>query len=254
MKKTIITLMALSGVAAADTITSNAFTDTANWTTGSGRGRGQFVVADGRMTLVNSNWGQAYANYNLTSAITLNHETSFTFSIDIVTPTNDQEQVITLVTSSGSYLMGRVYGNEAKTVSYGSTTATTVGDKDAVTYAFNTEIDTKNAVNVTPTGTMGTTPVYTTSATGFTLTGTVSWDGDSYSMLLNDGTNPAMTWDLGATEFSLEKISFYGDGANNTTDVVYSNLALSTAIVPEPATATLSLLALAGLASRRRRK
>ena len=81
-------------------------------------------------------------------------------------------------------------------------------------------------------------------------------------MLLSDGTH-SVDWDLDTDKFNVTKLGLYGDGANNTTNVVWSNLSLTatnvnipapTPAVPEPATATLSLLALAGLASRRRRK
>ena len=50
------------------------------------------------------------------------------------------------------------------------------------------------------------------------------------------------------------EVGFYADGANGVENVVWSNLAISGMSVPEPTTATLSLLALAGLAARRRRK
>ena len=43
------------------------------------------------------------------------------------------------------------------------------------------------------------------------------------------------------------------DGSNGNLYTV-SGIAVSTNIIPEPATATLSLLALAGLAARRRRR
>ncbi|MBE6435845.1 MAG: PEP-CTERM sorting domain-containing protein [Akkermansiaceae bacterium] len=282
MKKTFITLLALAGVAMGETITANAFSDNeiGTWSTGAGRAdRGQFSIENGSLTLKNSNWSQAYANYELKEAITLTHSQSFTFSVSINTPSINGENVISLVTKTGTYLMGKTYNQDTvsnqdptpvttdERISYGSTTATTVTTnedhdnkaetpnedvtRDAVTYTFNTGIDTKNAVNVTPEGVLGDTIVFKNGAT-IALTGTVSWDGDSYSMLLSDGVNDSITWDLKTEEFVLTDVNFFSDGANKTTNVVYSNFAMS--IVPEPATATLSLLALAGLAARRRRK
>ncbi len=262
MKKTLITLMALASVAMADavvtTVTDNAFADRDNWTLGSGRGRDSLTIENGSLRVVNSNWGQTYAEYSLDESITLSHETSLSFSVDITTPSLNSEIVMSLVTSSGTYLLGKTYNDGSTTtdehVSYGFTADTKVGDKDAVTYAFNTGIDTENCVNVTPKGTVGSSTVFT-SGGSLTLSGSVEWNGKGFSMILNDGTNPAMTWDLETDKFSLEKINIFVDGGNNTTNVTMTNLAMSTTtFIPEPATATLSLLALAGLAARRRRK
>ena len=54
---------------------------------------------------------------------------------------------------------------------------------------------------------------------------------------------------------TITEVSFNVDDMVQTFDMAYSNAGtVSITLVPEPATATLSLLALAGLAARRRRK
>ncbi len=82
--------------------------------------------------------------------------------------------------------------------------------------------------------------------------------------LKNDGTLSAVyatqdnVWNLAADPFNIAGVTDKGamsqllifDSALSAAEVA----AVSTAVVPEPATATLSLLALAGLAARRRRK
>ncbi len=89
---------------------------------------------------------------------------------------------------------------------------------------------------------------------------TVSVDADHYvSANLSRGYSSAATISAGNTENSL---TFYTTSSTNSDagTVKYSNVSITgsvavvTAAVPEPATATLSLLALAGLAARRRRK
>lgn len=92
-----------------------------------------------------------------------------------------------------------------------------------------------------------------------TISGTISWDGDSYA-LGSSATNATLTYDLGITTLDVSKImvTIEGGGAPDNNDNSWktptmSNLRISTPAVPEPTTATLSLLALAGLAARRRK-
>ncbi len=99
-----------------------------------------------------------------------------------------------------------------------------------------------------------------TGARGATFSTTLSM-GETYT-LVNVGGNGKQTVSLyagaSATGTALETVTYNGNmngGDANTTmgSVVNAQYAAAPA-VPEPATATLSLLALAGLAARRRRK
>lgn len=95
---------------------------------------------------------------------------------------------------------------------------------------------------------------------------TLTWDSSAKSgVLYKDGASIKSFTDGAGT---LEMITFASaNGTYNTATVSYDNIALwnralsagevaslSTLTIPEPTTATLSLLALAGLAARRRRK
>lgn len=60
--------------------------------------------------------------------------------------------------------------------------------------------------------------------------------------------------DLG-DNVSINNVLLQLDGPNNVSTVPFiSNLSMSAYLIPEPATASLSLLGLAGLAMRRRRR
>ena len=62
---------------------------------------------------------------------------------------------------------------------------------------------------------------------------------------------PTLSWTDAELGTQSETLASYNGNMNGNADIVY---AVNTEMIPEPATATLSLLALAGLAARRRRK
>ena len=83
----------------------------------------------------------------------------------------------------------------------------------------------------------------------------ITWNDDAQKFVATiyvDG-DVAGTQDLGSS-YTLNKISVASAGNNNEwqSQPSFSNMQLT--VVPEPTTATLSLLALMGLAARRRRK
>ena len=242
MKKTIIALFALGSIAsAADFSYTNLFSED-GWNTGSLRGRGPIVVADGTASISNSNWSQSWANKAL--SFTMTEDCTLTFNVEMGIKNTNLSTLFILETTENAFLIGKDY--DENKVSYGKGAV-----HAAPTYAFDTDLDGNNDVSVTDQKRLDTDVI--AANTSLTLSGTISWDGDSYSMDLSDGTN-STTWDLGVTSFELTEVGFYADGANGVENVVWSNLAISGMSVPEPTTATLSLLALAGLAARRRRK
>ena len=101
----------------------------------------------------------------------------------------------------------------------------------------------------------------TTSGSGSYL---VSCEGSSSSFTLNVYGDAGKTLLVSATAASSPfdnagnmKIGFggcFGDNSAGNVTATFSNVKLYNQAIPEPATATLSLLALAGLAARRRRK
>ena len=256
MKKTLITLMTLAGVAAAADI-STSFS-TAGWELGKARetgGAALFTIADGNLTLTNSNWGQQYANYSFVSyaegAYAMGQDSTLTFSVTMTPVNMSLSAVFYVVTADKAYAIGKDYDQDY--FSYGKGDLNSVG-------VYNFDPPSQNNSGACYLGgdqnRLGTTDTLAVN-TAITLSGTVAWNGEagSYMMSLSDGTS-TVDWNLRTTSFDITGVGFYGDGANNN-NVTFSNLsvtATNVTLIPEPATATLSLLALAGLAARRRRK
>lgn len=96
-------------------------------------------------------------------------------------------------------------------------------------------------------------PTVLANSTDLNVSGTIS-----YTLTMNGGNmtvdaalSNGATWSTtitGLEDVTFNKLGFMTDGAVGTAGV------MNITVIPEPATATLSLLALAGLAARRRRK
>ena len=249
MKKTIIALMALAGVAAAaETVTLAPLTETEGWSHISLRDRATWTqdATAGTLTLNNSNWGQAVSTYNL--ATDLGGE--LTFSVDIARGSVSAGFSFVLIGTEKALTLGtKDYTNG--TLFYG------VSDNvSADSYYLNTAWDKGIAVGSTE---LLSAAFNYNSVTS--LTGTTSVDDNGDTILTLTAASTSASGDATATinlgkDFVLDKIMLCGDGDNNASGIwTVSNLSVTgTPVVPEPATATLSLLALAGLAARRRRK
>ena len=210
MKKTIITLLALAGVAAAEELT---LTQPAGGS-----------LSSGNQTL---NWSEDIQN--LTS-----WELSFDFIVD----------------------------------SYINNTLLQIGDKDAwqpTVELWNQYIQFNQASNTQ----VGKVSVVVDELASITLsfiankTADGDYVGGTYSVTFNQGESTysasteitKFTDDRTLSDYSLDKeeARFW----THSSSVTYSNITLTQLddkLIPEPTTATLSLLALAGLAARRRRK
>ena len=234
MKKTLIALMALAGISF-------------------GAGTGEFVVPTAQEGLKTN---QDYAPGNYT----------FSFTIDEADVTYTEGVITALNGGSVLALMGNYSANNYESNGY------VLGvDNGAITLSVG-----RGAMGGLSTG---------DSAISPTTTFTISTDGVSGGMLMAD--NAPVTLTLG-TEYTIvneytvdgrtinQNVSIYvagssevlasvtykgnmNGGTSGSTISVWGNAAYNvvaqpTSIVPEPATATLSLLALAGLAARRRRK
>ena len=246
MKKTIIALMALAGVALAETVTINPLNDTNtdNWSHISLRNRATWTLntTAGSLTLDDSNWGQAISTYDITSP---NFELD-RFSFDISRGNASAGISVNLIGLDKTISIGSKDYTDG-TLFYGTTTVT-----DAASYSLNTQWD--QGTTVTPTSLLGSALNYGATAS---ITGTTSINGAGNTILTLSATageaTGTATIDLGKG-FVLDKIMICGDGANNSKGIwTVSNMSVA-GNVPEPTTATLSLLALAGLAARRRRK
>lgn len=121
--------------------------------------------------------------------------------------------------------------------------------------------------------TLGSTPISGTAVTLYTFVGQTNNCGDPDTITLEglsnakiyyatengNGFTPDPSFSSGNQHMTLVKITGELDGTTNTISVDNNKLKagyamLAVKVAPEPATATLSLLALAALAARRRRK
>ena len=231
MKKTLITLLALAGVAAAAPLTLPG-TDDFTWIAGSnasgiGTGSSAAIIENLAAAITADNigntdltgWfggtGQAYgqSSYN---DITITATNSFTFK--------------SRPSLSGEYVALGVSLEETAS----AITLTFSNDKKAAYSLWSYDATTSTATELIAT-------------TGLTTAGTVDVTYNTADV------NPS-------TLFVVWTANPSTGNAGGGTDITISDIALSyTAVpaapaVPEPTTATLSLLALAGLAARRRRK
>ena len=274
MKKTIVTLMAMSAVASAatneplkDTTTTAADGETLaagakGWITGEKYNHSMTIDAtNNSITNSDSDWNGDAATYRFSQVLTLAHTEKLEFSFDFTRSASNTVQSLTLVGTTQAVVIG--HGNYADNtnlhVGISTNVANATTGEGAHGYVFagtaNQGFIANTSIGATLTGGM---PVATSK-----ITGSVAWDGDSYMLTLesssvNEGTDP-LKYDLG-TKFDVRDLVFTFDGQNATTlkGLTMSINPIPTqnpdSTIPEPATATLSLLALAGLAVRRRRK
>ncbi len=203
MKKTLIALMALAGVAAAATEQVN--TINAAWGTAPSRS-GDFWSADYSVVFTLD------ALYNLAESGTI-------IGYYCGNAVND---------TYGYYAITLGGSNDALTLTVGRGRVMGTSDLNTATMSY------QDSVTFTTTIQKGVT--YTLSVTGG-----------------NQAMTPTLTWDGGSETLA----SYAGNmnGAAAITSVLNpGTITIEVPSVPEPTTATLSLLALAGLAARRRRK
>lgn len=227
MKKTLIALMALASVAAADTYTSSTPAKSADGAQGNYYG---FTLAPDNATYLTTDIPGGVTELNLDS--------------------------ITLQTRSGS-----VTAVDMKVAVY-----TYEGDSTVGTYlGSSSSTGTDNAADTTLTLTFSGVTIDPTARYQFLF---VEADADAVTLGTFDGYKSVATaWGIAVTNSFDAQIpggwgTYKGNGINSWEGnyVPVTTLTMSTVgstespVVPEPATATLSLLALAGLAARRRRK
>ena len=249
--------MALAGVASANTekVVITPLTDTTHWSHESLKSKTTWTLDDGILSFssTTASGDGAVSTYTFENALSASSTTPLTFEFDITRGSKTAGVSLALV---------------------GNTSAVVVSTKD---YGSG-DVFTYNTTN--------------TNATGYYLTGN-NWNGEgmckpsTYNNLLTSGLNynatltikgnatldndgntiltltvtsttasssATKTYNLGQ-DFELNKIMFGADNNSTGTNIwKVSKANISGAAIPEPATATLSLLALAGLCARRRRK
>jgi len=246
--------LALTSVASAELF--NPITDTTKgtWTT-----HGTAVVADGSISTGFTNWQVDSASYTLNETMTFSPERALSFSFDATNAgTGNGMLTLALIGTTNAVVVGHgSYDRPATQVQVGVTNnVTAIGG-----YGFAAT----NASDDVEMEAMSTWDAAMPTGETTTLSGQIAWDGDSYALTLfssaiGEGKTP-FTQDLGLTSLDLTKVMVTIEGGgtvdgngNPQTSAAWLTGSVSNIIIPEPATATLSLLALAGLAARRRRK
>ena len=263
MKNTLVFLTFLASVAAAETITYTPLTSTVGWSEfGHARSNKTNVpslnVTQSMLTMTDSNWSCGYAVYDFAENIVLRDEAD-TLSVTFTLSSSLVDSVVTgaLVSTDRTIVMGHGAYNGTQNSNSGALISTIngfqVGDTTSVEDdSYNLHQDSTPGTYVERDYTSAN-DVFTTDV-GHTFTTSVAWDATKSQFVANVklGSESLISYDLGEN-YTLDKLIFSMDcGATGTQKV--SGVSVVANIVPEPTTATLSLLALAGLAARRRRR
>lgn len=254
MKKTIAMLFCLSVIAAAKTVSPLDSANSDNWTFSNN----DISIADG--VLKNTgHWNSGWADYKFDTAITLN--SNMTLELNYIMTfyeASDVAATVAMHSTSDVLAFGvKTYNGGSNDAPFciGYSTDSVAISANAVTfnqgygYIFTLFTETDNTAGIIKTDADDITSV------SRAIKETITWseeDQKYVATLYVDGA-VAGTQTLGDS-YTLEKLSFTTAGNGNmwSSQPSYSNIQIS--VIPEPTTATLSLLALAGLAARRRRK
>ena len=251
MKKTIIALFVLAGAASA------AITPITDATSGTWSTHGTAVVGTDTISSTNTNWQVDAATYTLKEPLVYANTDTLSFSFDATNNgTGNSCLTLALIGSSNAIVLGHgTYDKPADGIQVAVTSNVSI--TGGYVFAYTNPND-----DLTLTAAATLSSAMPASGETTTISGSISWDGDSWMLsLASSATSDKLSYDLGITTLDVSKImvTIEGGGApDNASDAwktpSMSKLSISTPSVPEPTTATLSLLALAGLAARRRRK
>ena len=249
MKKTLVALMSLAGVAMADetllTMDFTALTGSTNadlpagWTAGQWNGNGNTPYYNFGNTgaVVGQSWKQNF----LTTETDIASQGEYTISFTLYNSVEDTGNMFFLSSETYSVVIGNSYNSNSEI--YVGTLTEAVG-RDYVCFQENTKIN----------------PTVLDNSTGLNVSGSISYTltmlggNMTVSATVADGTTWSTTVN-GMADVTFDKLGFMNDGAPGTAGVKGISITTpGTPAIPEPTTATLSLLALAGLAARRRRK
>ena len=252
MKKTIITLLALSGISMAAepalvwdldfASTGVVFTKYAEGVTSNlNSGVGSALISNGAITLNNDAFSFKQTGGNLSYS----DEFTLLAKVQMGKAGNNWPVIFSLGESTSWCWKPSFYQNDNKFVL----------DKDG----FGDNIVDQGNKDI---GAVG----YTIPENGYgdVVTLALQNNGEGKLTLFVDGNQAGYTTITSANEYSdiklIKEFKFGGklSGTNNLANIILHDAqfvsGLTTQIIPEPTTATLSLLALAGLAARRRRK
>jgi len=263
MKNTLVFLTFLASVAAAETITYTPLTSSVGWSEfGHARTNKTKVpslnVTQSMLTMTDSDWSCGYAVYDFAENIVLRDEAD-TLSVTFTLSSSLVASVVTgaLISTDRTIVMGHGAYNGTQDTNSGNLISTINGFQVGDTTTIS-----NGSYNLHQSSTPGTyverdytseNGVFTPNEE-YTFTTSVEWD-TTKSQFVADvklGNTSLISYNLGES-YTLDKLIFSMDcGATGTQKV--SGVSVVANIVPEPTTATLSLLALAGLVARRRRR
>ncbi len=259
MKKTIITLLALAGVAMGDVtlldmdftkLTGNSGDENENLP--SGWYAAQWNYNRETQTehqhvphynfgengaVVGQSWKQNYLTTNLDIA----SQGEYTITFTLYNSDENTGNMFYLSSDTYSIVMGNSYTSNSDI--YVGSLNEAVG-RDFVCFQPGTKIN----------------PTVLDNSTDLDVSGNIAYTLTMRggNMTINATVGNSATWSTTITDLedvTFNKIGFANDGAPNTAGVKGITITTpGTPNIPEPATATLSLLALAGLAARRRRR
>lgn len=247
MKKTLIALAALSSmVYAATDITLSPLDAATGWSFGHNNASKSATpsLAEGAITYANGDWSRGYAVYDVAENITIDCPVhTMTVSMTITSSTANSCKTLALVGTDKTIVIGG--GRWSNAIQMGETeTADTY-------YQFQAAETGGTFVTVTETA-----PAAFHDNMPVTLSYDIAWDETASAFVATGkfGESSLGTINLG-TSFTLDKVVISLDGGTDGGKAHSQTVSamVVAAHLPEPATATLSLLALAGLAARRRR-
>ena len=247
MKKTLITLLALAGVAAAAeqtiTLSDYAYTDGFYATT--------VLSLEQLTTIMNT----SHVDTTIMGVgVLLDNNSTHSAAVALKTWNNDAHNQFHVYYNQGAGVDASSFGNAnaSFTAPSGYTWPTNHGINDTATGGLTTTNAVGAALTFAFAPKNAATDVY-----GISVALTIAYTDGTYGTIV--GNADKYSWSNNsykATEFVyddtyLSAPTVTKSGTWTHADLVNANM---TALVPEPTTATLSLLALAGLAARRRRK
>lgn len=257
MKKTLIALMALAGVALGETgtieKTYTPLNGTDHWTHNT-LNHTSWEYTEATQTLTFSPTkasGAAVSTFTLSDALFAEEATPLTFSFSITRGSSTAGVSFAIVGNNYAIVVGtKDYGS-------GELFSAITEDLSATAYYCSNTWSNTGVKDVGGSSLLTSCLNYNATAT---ITGTATINAEGNTILTLNATSTSATG-TGSVEYNLGKdfaINKLVIGADNAqfSDGVWSvsGIELTGRIIPEPATATLSLLALAGLAARRRRK